>query len=115
MTDGICQFFPGRLRPPRQTPQLIDDTHESTHERSSAPFCKAKKLRRAKFGFLIFVLDSFLIETRLCPRLLAPTLVVTPVRLGPFYVAHPIRSIHSLVSLLALRYPRGVTVHVARP
>src|SRR5205085_1486673 len=42
MTDGICQFFAGRLRPPRKAPQLIDDTHESTHERSSAPFWKAK-------------------------------------------------------------------------
>src|SRR5947208_9459495 len=45
MTDGICQFFPGRLLPPRKAPQLIDDTHESTDQRSSAPFWKAKKLR----------------------------------------------------------------------
>src|SRR5438270_14047355 len=45
MTDDIGQFFPGRLLPPRQALQLIDDTHESTHQRSSAPFWKAKKLR----------------------------------------------------------------------
>src|SRR5438552_13329139 len=53
MTDGICQFFTGRLRPPRKAPQLIDDTHESTHERLSAPFWKAKNYAARISAFFV--------------------------------------------------------------
>src|SRR6267142_3384782 len=53
MTDGICQFFPARLRPPRKRPQLRDDIHERTHKRSSAPFWKVENDVR-NVSFLIF-------------------------------------------------------------
>src|SRR5437588_969191 len=97
------------------------------HNSSTIPMKAPTKDRLRRFAklkfalgevqLLNFALDPFLIETRLCPRSLAPTLVVTPVRLGPSMpcravvsrrrVAQPIRSIHSLSSRLALRYPRG--------
>src|SRR5205807_9314411 len=127
MTDGICQFFPGRLLPPRQAPQLIDDTHESTHQRSSAPFWKAKKLRYTnstldrRRGLTLSIArpvqasPAFLLRRRTNPPWRAPG----SAQFQPFSflsrrsLADVGRSSHSLVSRLALRYPRGVTVHVA--
>ena len=41
-----------------------------------------------------------------CPHLLTASLAATPVRLGPFYVAHPIHSIDSLVPTRLICYPR---------
>jgi len=84
-------------------------------------------------SFVLYGL-TFKLKRALCPHSLAVTLAATPVRLGPFYVAPPGRSIlnfyfcrsllfllnssfliDSLVSRLAPRYPSGVTVYVAHP
>src|SRR5437868_12721394 len=97
MTDGICQFFAGRLRPPRKAPQLIDDTHESTHQRSSAPFWKAKNYA-AQISTLDSAVTSSEAETSLTSLPSQDRFCGCAGPARTMHVAHPIRSITPLLA-----------------